>query len=237
VSRLSVSLSRLLQGGYFLELIENIVMKVIWRIPPFLLYYDRFIIMSYDFATPAFCARRLKSIRTRIAGIADLPALNRFMDKGERYANRFGKGDIAIVAELHDEIVGMVWIEIGNGHYEEEYEYRFPYPERSAWQYDGYISPDYRVMGVWASIADEVVRHLGQRSLPTVYCIVQGLNRLSINSHLRYGYRARRQVVFVRFLFLRIYLEKNLDQTAGNNGWRAAFAFRKLRWYRGSLNT
>ena len=219
------------------ELIETIVMKVIWRIPPFLLYYDRFFILSYEFDAPAVCARRLKSIRTRVAGRADIPALKRFLDKRERYANRFRKGDIAVVAELHDEIVGMEWIDASREHYEEENEYRFPLPEGSVWTYDGYVPPAYQVKGVWASITDEVVRYQRQRSFHSVYCMVRGWNRHAINCHLRYGYRTRRQVIFIRLLFLRIYLGKNLDQTAKNNGWQAAFAFRKLRLYKGCLQT
>jgi hypothetical protein len=181
VSWPSVFLSRLFKGGYFLELIENIVMKVIWRTPPFLLYYDRFVIMSYDFDTPVFCARRLKSIRTRVAGITDIQALNRFQERGNEYADRFRKGDIAIVAEWNDEIAGMMWIEISKGHYEEENEYRFHHPEGSAWTYDGYIAPAYRVKGVWASITDASVHYLRQRSFHTVYCMVKGWNRQSIN--------------------------------------------------------
>ncbi len=232
-----VSFPQLFQGGYFLELIETIVMKVIWRTPPFFLYYDRFFILSYEFDTPAVCTRRLKSIRTRVAGRADLLALNRFLDKGERYANRFRKGDIVIVAELHDEIVGMEWIEVSREHYEEENEYRFPLPEGSAWTYDGYVPPAYQVKGVWTSITDEVVRYQRQRSFHAVHCMVRGLNRHAINCHLRYGYRTRRQVVFIRFLFLRIYLEKNLEQTAKNDAWQTAFAFRKLRWYKDYLKT
>lgn len=214
-------------------------MKVIWRAPAFLLHYDRFFILSYDFDTLSFCARRLKNIRNRVTGIDDLSALNRFLDKGERYANRFKKGDYAVVSELQAEIVGMVWIEISNGcgHYEEENEYRFPHPESSAWTYDGYISPEYRIKGVWVSNTDEVVRHLKKQSFQRVYCMIKGLNRNSLNSHLRYGYRTRRQVIFIRFLFLRIYLEKNLDPAVKNNDWQATFAFRKLRWYKGSMNT
>jgi len=237
VSWPSVSLSQLFKGGYLLELIEKIVMKVIWRLPAFLLHYDRFFILSYDSDAPAVCARRLKSIRTRVAGSADIPVLNRFLNKGERYANRFRKGDIAIVAELHDQIVGMVWVEVGREHYEEENEYRFSLPEGSAWTYDGYVPPAHQVKGVWASIADEMARYLRQRSFHALYCLVQGWNRHAMNSHLRYGYRAIRQVVFIRFLFLRIYLEKNLGQTADTDAWRTTFAFRKLRWYKGSLNT
>jgi hypothetical protein len=180
----------------------------------------------------------LKDGRNRVAGIDDLPALNRFLDKGERYANRFKQGDFAIVTELHDEIVGMVWIEISNGrgHYEEDNEYRFPQPKSSAWTYDGYIAPEYRIRGVWVSNTDELVRHLKEQSFQRVDCMIKGLNHNSLNSHLRYGYRIRRHVIFVRFLFLRIYLEKNLDQTAKNNAWQATCAFRKLRWYKGSLN-
>jgi hypothetical protein len=212
-------------------------MKVIWRTPSFLLHYDRFFILSYDFDTSAVCARRLKSIRTRIAGIADVEALNRFLDKGERYANRFRKGDIVIVAELLGEIVGMEWIDASREHYEEEVEYRFPLPEGAAWTYDGYVPSSHQVKGIWVSITDEVVRYQRQRSFHTVYCMVKGLNRHAINSHLRYGYRAKREVVFIRFLFLRIYLEKNLEQTAIKNAWQTRFAFRKLRWYKGSLNT
>lgn len=233
----SVSLSHVFQGGYFLELIEKLLMKVVWRTPAFLLHYDRFFILSYEFDTPAACARRLKNILTRVAGSADIPALKQFLDKGERYNNRFRKGDLAIVAELDDKIVGMEWIEVSKEHYEEEDEYRFPLPDGSAWTYDGYVSPAHQVKGVWASITDEVVRHQKQCSFHAVYCLVQGLNRHAINSHMRYGYRARRQVVFVRFLFLRIHLEKNLDQTVKNNAWQATFAFRNLRWYKGSLNT
>jgi GNAT superfamily N-acetyltransferase len=232
VSWLPVSLSRLFQGGCSLERSEEILRGVIRRTSPFLLYYDRFFILSYDFATPAVCVRRLKSIRTRVAGTADLPALKRFMERGEEYADRLRKGDWAVVAELHDEMVGMKWIEVGKEHYEEQDEYCFPLPDGSAWTYDSYVAPAYRAKGVWTSITDESVHDLRQRSFHTTYCMVKSWNRLSINCLPRYGYRIRRQVIYIRFLFLRIYLEKNLDQTAKNNPWQAAFAFRKLRWYK-----
>jgi hypothetical protein len=203
--------------------------------PPFLLYYDRFFILSHNFATPAVCTRRLESIRTRVAGTADLPALKRFQDRGEEYAARFRKGDRVVVAEWNDEMVGMEWIEFGREHYEDEDEYHFPLPGGSAWAYDGYIVPTYRGKGVLTSMEDEVVRDLRQRSFHTTYLMVKIWNRASINSQIRNGYRISRHVVFIRFLFLRIHLEKNLDRTAENNPWQAAFAFRKLRWYRGPL--
>jgi GNAT superfamily N-acetyltransferase len=230
-----VSLSRLFQGGYSLERIEEILRGVIWRTPPFLLYYDRFYITSHNFDAPAVCTHRLKSLRTRIAGTADLPALKRFQDRGEEYAARFRKGDRAVVAEWNDEMVGMLWIEFGREHYEERDEYRFPLPDGSAWTFDAYVAPAYRGKGVLPSMEDEVACDLRQRSFHTTYSVVKIWNRTSINAQIRIGYRITRHVIFIRFLFLRIYLEKNLDQTAKNNSWQAAFAFRKLRWYRGSL--
>ena len=236
-SWLSVFLSQLFQSGHFLKLIEKILIKVIWRTPSFVLYYDRFFILSYDFATPSVCSRRLKSIKTRVAGTADLPALERFLEQGEKYAARFGKGDWVVVAEVYDEIVGMKWIEVGKEHYEEENEYRFPLPEGSAWSYDTYVAPAYRAKGVWTIITDEAVHDLRQRSYHTIYSMVKAWNHPMINGNIRYGFRKRRQVVFIRVLFLRIYLEKNIDQTAENDAWRATFVFRKLRWYKGSLNT
>lgn len=230
MNRLSLSLSRLFQDRYLLEFIEEIVLKMVWRMPHFLLYYDRFFILSHDFATPAVCTGSVKKIRTRVAGTADIPALLRFLDRGELYAARFKRGDRVVVAELDDKIVGMEWIEIDRDHYEDEHEYRFHLPDGFAWTYDGYVAPAYRGKGFLTSMESEVVRHLRQYSFHATYTIVKALNRPSLNSQLRNGYRKRRQVVFIRFLFLRIYLEKNLDQTVKNDAWQASFACRKLWW-------
>jgi hypothetical protein len=55
------------------------------------------------------------------------------------------------------------------------------------------------------------MQHLRYHMINTVYCMVNGLNWHSINSHLRYGYRIRRQVVCMQLCGLRIQFEKNLD--------------------------
>ena len=230
----SVSFSQFFQSRHFIEFIEEIVRKVIRRAPPFLLYYDRFFIKNYDFATPTICNRRFKSIRTRVAGTADLPALKRFLERGEEYTVRFRKGDQVVVAELHDEIVGMQWIEVGEEHYEEEHEYHFPLPNGAAWIYDTYVAPTYRGMGVWACMMDESVHNLRQRSFHATYCMIQTWNLPSINCHRHYGYWMRRHVIYIRFMFFRIYLEKNLDPLAKNDTWQVKFVFRKLRRYKGT---
>ena len=216
---LSDFLSALFQRGSLMEPVEKIVHKVIWRLQPAWFYYERFVIMNYHFDTPLTCTRRLKSIRTRVGESSDMPALHRFMDRGKEYAHRFKKGDQVIVAELNGQIIGMQWVETGQVHYETKNEYCFPLPIKSFWTYDGHILVDWQVKGVWAGITDELICYLRKYAIDTVYCMVNGLNRHSINSHLRYGYRIRRQVVLIRFFGLRIQFERNLDQMTLNGGW------------------
>lgn len=203
-----------------MEPVERLLLKVSWRLPPDWFHYDRFVVMSYCIVQSFLSTRRLKSVNTRLAEPSDIPALHRLVDRRNEYTDRFKKGDKAIIAEQNGQVIGMLWVESGKLHDEIKYDYQFSLSHDFVWTYDGYVLPSWQIKGVWVSIIDTLRCYMRQNFFSDTYCMINGLNRHSINSHLRYGYKVRRQIIFLRFYALQIHLERNLDSTAKSHDWK-----------------
>ncbi|KPJ58349.1 MAG: hypothetical protein AMJ46_14300, partial [Latescibacteria bacterium DG_63] len=112
--------------------------------------------------------------------------------KHEVLLERLRKNHLCIVAENEGTIIGYEWAHVDSSHYQEDIRYLFRAGPGSVWCYDAYVSPAYRRKGVWRGIQTGIITLLGH-SL-SYYAVVDFTNPVSVQAHLKYGFRALRQL-------------------------------------------
>lgn len=208
----------LLRQGKFGELIELAVRVVCNKRRKRVVFYDRILVAGYGDTTPVLQSR-LKTAVVREAGPADIPALEALTGNHGVFEKRFSNGDICLLGEIGGDIAGMRWFRAAEEHYETDDDYLIVLPPHSAWSFDAFIAPRYRYSGLWLNLTEAVCASAAARALKTIYCSIDALNHASVNAHLRYGTRLREQIMFVRLLFLRVYLKWYFDP-AGTRHFR-----------------
>ncbi len=124
----------------------------------------------------------------RRAEEADLPALESYFDDAERVRKRFRRGNVCFVALAKDQIGAAVWVALGPGQYDEDWDelrsfVRFP--AGACWTFDGRGTR----LGAWGSMMAHLPRHLKELGVEEVYTQIDVDNQMSLDSHHTLGYR------------------------------------------------
>jgi len=210
----------LLKKRQYVELLERLLVKVTVKTKfisswPSFLFYNRFYILSKNKWTPQ---SGNNNIVIRSAGIQDIPALERFIRKKNDLNERFIKKHIGILAEINHNIVGMIWLELSNIHYELKDQFYFKLPFNAGWAYDVYISEDYRGKGVLNSLQNELFRQLNENSKKKAYCLVEALNHDAVRVHKLLGYTFEKEVVCFGILRAIVHININTKGAKKLNG-------------------
>ncbi|MBK9363221.1 MAG: GNAT family N-acetyltransferase [Rubrivivax sp.] len=106
----------------------------------------------------------------------------------EVIARRHQQGDQCHVAVVKGQLAGTIWI--ARGHYDED-EVRCRYlltePAISAWDYDVYVEPKYRLGRTMARLWSAVDRHLSDIGVCWSFSRISRFNTGSVSSHARLG--------------------------------------------------
>lgn len=136
---------------------------------------------------PLVSARRSRGIETRRLEPCDR-ALSAFPRAPEVYENRFAQGAVAYGAFSNGEPAGFIWFTLGA--YEED-EVRCTFHAEpaatTAWDFDVYIAPRYRLTSVFARLWEAAGAHMRAAGVRWAVSRISAFNAHSIASHRRLG--------------------------------------------------
>lgn len=131
--------------------------------------------------------------------LEDLEGLTRCQDKRKVFQNRFAANDLCAVAVVDGRIVGYQWFCDRPLYVEERYAYGIEVPRDAIYEYDIFILPEHRLAGLWFKFHCLYLRELmGRLHRKRVIGMVDYGLRLSMNTHLRFGFTLFRRVVVIK---------------------------------------
>lgn len=129
---------------------------------------------------------------------ADDPIVAEFPRPPSVIAKRFADGGKCLVAHAGERFAGYLWL--AHGHYDEDMvrcRYAFAAPEISAWDYDVYVAPDFRVGRTFARLWDTANEHLRAEGVRWSFSRIEAVNPQSLNAHRRLGVRKLFSATFI----------------------------------------
>ena len=129
----------------------------------------------------------------------DIEGLSTCQNRPLAFLKRFEANDSCAVAELDGRIIGYQWFCDRPFYIEERYSYRIEVPPDAVYAYDIFIRPEHRLAGLWFKFHCLYLRELMQRlNRQRIIGMVDYGNRLSMNTHLRFGFRLFRRVLVIK---------------------------------------
>lgn len=128
------------------------------------------------------------------------PVTRQFPPPPPVIAGRYRQGAVCLGLFKDQELAGYAWLCLGP-YDEDEVRCRFqPLPEgASAWDFDVYLVPKYRVGLAFPRLWDEVNAYLRERGYRWTLSRISAFNRASLTSHKRLGARLLGSAVFIVF--------------------------------------
>lgn len=161
----------------------------------------------------------------RRATEGDLQGLAKCQNTPDVFLKRFETKDHCVVAVVDGRIVGYEWFCDKPAHLEERYTYRIAIPRYGIYAYDAYILPDYRLSGIWLKFKAVYLRDLMQSlHRRKIITMVDHGNHLSMNTHLRFGFRLVRKVFILKLFGKTFFWEAKAHRDALASPHSAAFA-------------
>lgn len=148
----------------------------------------------------------------RTATLSDMEGLTRCQNRPQAFLNRFKANDDCAVAVVDGRIVAYQWFCVRPAYVEERYGYRIEVPSDAIYEYDVFILPEYRLGGIWFKFhclyLKEQMEKLRRRR---IIGMVDYGNRVSMNTHLRFGFQLFRRVVVIRLFGKCLFLGRALS--------------------------
>jgi len=121
--------------------------------------------------------------------------------KDEFFKQRIKNGDRCIVAvEAHDSIQAYGWLCMDNRHIEDKTGFVLEFPRRSLYAYDIYITPKYRLTGIWVGIMQLILDSAYYHPDAGLHCFIDYGNTASLKPHIRYGFKVYQRTVILSFM-------------------------------------
>lgn len=101
---------------------------------------------------------------------------------------RFDNGGVCLVAWLKEKFAGYLWY--AEGRYVEDHVrcvYELAEPERSVWDYDVYVAPEFRLGRCFVRLWDAANARFAERGYRWSLSRIESFNRSSVDSHFRFG--------------------------------------------------
>lgn len=139
-----------------------------------------------------------KKIAIRLINKQD-PVIKLFPRPLSIIEDRFEKGAICLVAFKDEKFVGFIWL-IFKPYQEDEVRARFiPLPsESTAWDFDVYVEPDYRLGFTFLRLWDEANQMLIKKGFRWSCSRISAFNSNSLKSHAGFGTITLGQAIFFR---------------------------------------
>ncbi|TVT56267.1 MAG: GNAT family N-acetyltransferase [Azoarcus sp. PHD] len=139
---------------------------------------------------PGRAADRVRASASSTTGLIapDDPITAVFPRPQEVIAKRFADGDQCIVANSGKRFAGFIWI--ARNHYSEDEVrclYHLENPRTTAWDYDVYVEPDFRIGRTFARLWDTANKHLSSDGVEWSISRISAFNPASLQAHRRLG--------------------------------------------------
>ncbi len=187
--------------------------KVLQRIPFAPLDINCLYFLEYTGIPPndGIFGRSRGSAEVRGATPADLEGMTRCQNTPATFLERFHSNDSCVVAVAEGRIVGYQWFCEHPIHVEERYSYKIEVPADAIYTYDAFILLEHRLTGIWVKFNSLYLRDLMQRlNREKVLSMVDYGNWMSMNTHLRFGYKPFRRVLVVKVFGKSFFLTRAL---------------------------
>lgn len=114
-------------------------------------------------------------------------------------AKRFRDGNLCFGTEIAGRFAGFLWI-ARRSYDEDEVRclYELTEPESSAWDYDVYVEPQFRLGRTFALLWDAANAHLAAEGVRWTFSRISGFNPVSLQVHMKLGIRRLFSVTFVQ---------------------------------------
>jgi hypothetical protein len=144
----------------------------------------------------------------RRATLRDLGGITACQSTPEAFLRRFRSNDHCVVAVVDGRIVGYEWFCDKPTHSEERYAYEIAIPQNAIYAYDAYILPEHRLSGIWLKFKTVYLRELMQSlHKRKIITMIDRGNRMSMSTHLRFGFKLVRKVFVLKLLGKTFFLE------------------------------
>lgn len=189
--------------------------------PPWLVHASKSYVLSRSIdGAPQF--RTHKKAIVRVAEMDDLQAIAHCAGKPEsKIQDRFTRGEICFVTVVAGSIVGYEWLATAATFDEPGQGVSYVCDAKTAWLYDGFVLPEFRLKGLWLNLQYCILAYLQKTSKKRIACSIDFDNIGSIKTHLRFGFEVTHQVVSLTILGLAVrwvtYLRS--DRTKIKIGW------------------
>lgn len=194
--------------------------SVLLRIPFQPLDVNCLYFLEYVGLPPQAHVRRGRA-EVRRATPQDLERLSWCEDKKPTFLNRFRANDECAVALIDGRVVGYQWFCERPVYREERYACRIELPPDAVYEYDIFILPEHRLAGLWFKFHCLYLRDLMQRrERRRVIGMVDYGMRLSMTTHLRFGFTLFHRIVVIKVFGITISIGTDLrGDNAGRPRW------------------
>lgn len=128
------------------------------------------------------------------------PLVSQFPRSPDVIAQRFRNGARCLAARRAERFAGFLWL--ARGGYDEDTvrcRYEFVRPDQSAWDFDVFVEPDFRIGRTFARLWDAANRHMAAEGVQWTYSRIGSSNPGSLLSHGRLGIRRLFSATFICF--------------------------------------
>jgi hypothetical protein len=198
----------LIKKLYSLEIpIAVKLVKIINRVSFGYIILYPFCLLRYD-GIPDLKYTRGRGI-IRFGSIDDAEQMSMLEDKKDVFINRFNNNENCIVATYEDKVIGYEWFSDKPTHMEERFFYVLDVPEGSIYSYDAFIKQEYRLSGVWLKFKQYLQEYMRVHQKKCILTLIDYDNLLSMNTHVRFGYKPYKYVVALKIVNKYFYFERN----------------------------
>lgn len=169
--------------------------------------------LEYAGIPPSEAAFNRGRCEVREATPEDLERVLQCQTPREALWKRVQLKDRCVVAIAGGRIVGFEWFCDKPFHLEERYAYKIAIPSDAIYAYDAFIVPEHRVSGVWLKFKTIYLRSLMQsRGRQRIITTIDHGNQISMNTHLRFGFRLSFKVLVFRLFGRSFFLERKVGR-------------------------
>lgn len=174
---------------------------VLWRVPGRPVDVHKLWLLRFE-GVPCPSDRLIRGAATVRAGVqSDVEGMSRCEGKPiETFLRRFKDRDFCIVAEMDGEIVGYAWFSVALVYSDSYFGFQCAIPNDAVFGYDGFVLPEHRLTGAWLKFQRFLgcqMKLLGKNAVLTA---IEHSNRLSLATHLRFGFEPYASVLVLRVL-------------------------------------
>jgi hypothetical protein len=197
-----------------------ILRKMLQRLPFTPLDINELYLMEYIGIPPEEANFHRARATVRSATVQDLDELAKCQNTPDAFLSRFRSNHYCVVAVLDGQVVGYEWFCDNPSCVEARYSLEIAIPSDAIYAYDGFILPEHRLGGIWVKFQSAYLRELMlKRHRQRIVTIIDYGNSLSMNTHLRFGFKPVRKVFVIKVFGKSFFFRRTLRPSKSGHLW------------------